>query len=76
MEKVKLKAENKHYAGFMKGYRFKNGESVEEVPRELAEEMVKSFGVSIVEPEKPKKKKQTTQKKKTTKKQTSEKQGE
>jgi hypothetical protein len=53
VEKVTLKAKNKHYEGFVRGFRFKNGEALD-VPLKDAEIMEKSFGVYIVKPEQPK----------------------
>jgi hypothetical protein len=53
MEKVTVKTKNPHYNGYIRGFRFVNGEA-KDVPREDAEFMVEQFGVEIVEPEKPK----------------------
>lgn len=56
MEKVTLKAKSETYGGYVRGYRFVNGEA-KDVPLEEAKVMEEAFGVSIVQPEQPKEEK-------------------
>ncbi len=50
METVKVKTRYPHYSGYIRGFKFTNGEA--DVPEKDAEIMVKEFGVELVEAEK------------------------